>query len=145
MALATLDARACSSSSRSEQQIIEQAVPGTEVRSLALPFGAMPANERSRHAAAGTASPTARTRVMLVGANPAPSPFSATFDPANVPRIRSAQKPWRGGQENYAFDYWIGQLGAPRTCPTATRRRSASRSRTQARLAERFRSKANPY
>jgi hypothetical protein len=27
--------------------------------------------------------------VMLVGSNPAPSPFAASFDPAGIPRMRS--------------------------------------------------------
>jgi peptidoglycan/xylan/chitin deacetylase (PgdA/CDA1 family) len=108
--LSSLDDEGVQKELADEAQAIEAAVPGYTIRTMALPYGAMPSNESlavSGSSGAGSYGPYA---VMLVGANPAPSPFASDFDPAQVPRIRTAQLPWRNVQENYAFDYWLTQL-----------------------------------
>jgi hypothetical protein len=44
--------------------------------------------------------------VLLVGANPAPSPFSNEFDPGAIPRIRTSHAGW-DGTEDFAFSDWM--------------------------------------
>ena len=65
-------------------------VPGYEVRSLALPYGARPSP--AELAVEGTYDGTDyhHEAVLLVGANPAPSPFSENFD-TFLPRIRASE------------------------------------------------------
>ncbi len=65
-------------------------VPGYKVRSLALPYGAMPSEEEL--AVKGVYQDTAyhHEAVLLVGWHPAPSPFSADFD-IFLPRIRASE------------------------------------------------------
>ncbi|WP_009943011.1 polysaccharide deacetylase family protein [Saccharopolyspora erythraea] len=92
------------------QRVITDAVPGLVVRSLALPLGVHPDDEKL--AADGSADGVTyhHDSVMLVGSNPAPSPWSADFDPANIPRVRS-QGP--GGQEaGYGSTAWLDKLAA---------------------------------
>jgi hypothetical protein len=72
---------------------------------MALPFGINPSP--SSLAVSGSYGGTSYGPygVMLVGANPSPSPFSADFDSAAIPRIRSAHLPWSNKQD-YEWDYW---------------------------------------
>jgi peptidoglycan/xylan/chitin deacetylase (PgdA/CDA1 family) len=93
-----------------EAKAIESAVPGYTIRTMALPYGAMPNNHSLAVSGSSGGESYGPYAVMLVGANPAPSPFATDFDPAMVPRIRTAQFPWRNVQENYAFDYWLTEL-----------------------------------
>ncbi|WP_433869378.1 polysaccharide deacetylase family protein [Saccharopolyspora sp. CA-218241] len=92
------------------QRIITDAVPGLAVRSLALPLGARP--DDPALAVAGAAEGTAyrHDSVMLVGSNPAPSPWAADFDPAAVPRIRS-QGP-TGPEAEFGSTAWLDELAA---------------------------------
>ncbi|MFC7343784.1 polysaccharide deacetylase family protein [Saccharopolyspora griseoalba] len=92
------------------QRIINEALPGVPVDSLALPLGAHPDDEAL--AADGSADGTTyhHSSVMLVGSNPAPSPFTADFDPTAVPRIRS-QGPTGEGAD-YGSTKWLDELAA---------------------------------
>ncbi|MEU4311376.1 polysaccharide deacetylase family protein [Nocardia sp. NPDC024068] len=85
---------------------IGTAAPGVPVRTLALPLGMAP--EDPALARAGTAGGTSYRfdAVMLVGANPAPSPFGAG-DQGAVPRIRSGL-----GAVPFDSAYWLDQLAA---------------------------------
>jgi peptidoglycan/xylan/chitin deacetylase (PgdA/CDA1 family) len=87
--LAQLDGAGVQQEIAQEHRAIEQAVPGYRVSTLALPFGVAP--EDPKFALRGMSGGTAYDYrcVLLVGAEPSPSPFAATFDPLNVPRIRS--------------------------------------------------------
>lgn len=92
------------------QRVITGAVPGTPVRSLALPLGRHPDPEGI--AVDGSADGTTyhHDSVMLVGSNPAPSPWSADFDRTSVPRVRS-QGP--GGEDApYGSTAWLDKLAA---------------------------------
>jgi peptidoglycan/xylan/chitin deacetylase (PgdA/CDA1 family) len=91
-------------------RVILDAVPGYRIRSLALPLGSMP--ERAELAVRGRSGgqrygPYA---VFLVGANPAPSPYSRDFDRTEIPRIRSSHMPWSSAEE-YTFADWMRKLG----------------------------------
>ncbi len=69
----------------------QEYLPGYTVRSLALPFGERPAE--MSYIIEGSYEGTAYRNegILLVGANPAPSPFSTTFNPAALPRVRASE------------------------------------------------------
>ncbi len=66
-------------------------LPGYQVRSLALPYGEYP--EDMDYIIAGTWEGISyyNEAILLVGANPAPSPFSNDFDPSRLPRVRASE------------------------------------------------------
>ncbi|WP_267243227.1 polysaccharide deacetylase family protein [Streptomyces sp. PR69] len=72
------------------QKAIADAAPGIRVVSMGLPFGIQP--DPARLALAGSHDGVSYRHhgAYLVGANPAPSPYAASFDPVGIPRIRSA-------------------------------------------------------
>ncbi|MEU4746245.1 polysaccharide deacetylase family protein, partial [Actinosynnema sp. NPDC023658] len=92
------------------QREIQQAVPNYRVTSLALPFGAVPANGALALRGASGGMSYEYVCVLMVGAGPAPSPFAAEFDPASTPRIRS-QDP-SGEDARYGSTVWLDQLAA---------------------------------
>ena len=122
-------------------------MPGYKIRTMALPFGINPSP--SSLAVSGSYGSTSYGPygVMLVGANPSPSPFSGDFDPAAIPRIRSAHLPWKCTQD-YEWDDWQCQLeknpgavyvsdGDPATISFPKSEESS--------LSSKFRSRAKPY
>ncbi len=66
-------------------------LPGYNVRSLALPYGERP--EEMSYILEDNFEGTAYRNdgVLLVGANPAPSPFSLDYDPGALPRVRASE------------------------------------------------------
>ncbi|MCD0480919.1 polysaccharide deacetylase family protein [Streptacidiphilus sp. ASG 303] len=89
---------------------IRQLAPGARVVSFALPFGSMP--EQAALAVRGSSQGVSYQHrgVYLVGANPAPSPFSASFDAAAIPRIRSEGA--NGQEAEYGSTAWLDRLAA---------------------------------
>ncbi|MBA2462079.1 MAG: polysaccharide deacetylase family protein, partial [Actinobacteria bacterium] len=90
-------------------EVIEQAVPGYEIESLSLPLGATPRNSKLAVRGTWKGRSYGPYAVMLVGANPAPSPFSRAFRPEAIPRIRTSHASWNG-EADYAFAYWFREL-----------------------------------
>ncbi|MFI9063698.1 polysaccharide deacetylase family protein [Streptomyces sp. NPDC053429] len=88
------------------QQAIEKAAPGTQVTSLALPFGAMP--QPAEVASRGTGY--RYDGVYLVGANPSFSPFAKAFTPGAIPRIRSAGP--KDEDAEFGSSRWLDKLAA---------------------------------
>lgn len=74
------------------QKHTEKYVPGYMVRSLALPYGASP-RDHAELLLEGSYEGTSYVNdaVLLVGANPAPSPFHVNFNPARLPRVRASE------------------------------------------------------
>jgi peptidoglycan/xylan/chitin deacetylase (PgdA/CDA1 family) len=91
-----------------EQAMIQSALPGSPVQTLALPFGAEP--RTAGLALKGNSGTIAYDHrgVFLVGSNPAPSPFAPTFTPGAVPRIRSA--PGTGQDAEFGSTVWLDKL-----------------------------------
>jgi peptidoglycan/xylan/chitin deacetylase (PgdA/CDA1 family) len=89
-----------------EDRAIRQAVPGATPSTLAYPFGARPDDPNLALKGPGYAYRGA----FLVGANPAPSPHSADFDPAAIPRIRSQAA--TGEDARYCSTVWLDTLAA---------------------------------
>jgi peptidoglycan/xylan/chitin deacetylase (PgdA/CDA1 family) len=89
--------------------LIEDVLPGYDIRSLALPLGSMPHEAKLAVQGRWRGQTYGPYAVLLVGANPAPSPFAKTFDPLAIPRIRSSHAGWNG-EEDFAFRYWMRQF-----------------------------------
>ncbi|WP_410645846.1 polysaccharide deacetylase family protein [Amycolatopsis sp. lyj-346] len=90
-----------------EDALIRQAVPGYQPKTLALPYGSRP-----RRAGLALQGPGyAYGGALLVGAGPAPSPCSAGFDPASIPRIRSQSA---GTEAEYGSSHWLDELASSR-------------------------------
>jgi peptidoglycan/xylan/chitin deacetylase (PgdA/CDA1 family) len=85
---------------------IREAVPGWQPTTMALPFGAQPSDADLALRGPGYDY----TGVLLVGANPAPSPFSAEFEPNSIPRIRS--QGYEGKGADYGSSVWLDELAA---------------------------------
>jgi peptidoglycan/xylan/chitin deacetylase (PgdA/CDA1 family) len=93
-----------------QDQAIRGAVPGFSPATLAFPFGATPDDPGlALHGVAGPAEYRYRG-AFLVGANPAPSPYAADFDPAAIPRIRSQDA--TGQDAGYCSTVWLDKLAA---------------------------------
>ncbi|WP_433271631.1 polysaccharide deacetylase family protein [Actinosynnema sp. CS-041913] len=92
------------------QREIHQAVPNYTVTSLALPFGAVPGTSALAMRGAADGMSYDYACVLLVGSNPAPSPFAADFDPLSTPRIRSQDA--SGDEARYGSAVWLDQLAA---------------------------------
>jgi peptidoglycan/xylan/chitin deacetylase (PgdA/CDA1 family) len=69
----------------------QEYLPGYPVRSLALPYGSHP--DDMSHIIAGSYEGTRyhNEGILLVGSNPAPSPFSKSFIASKIPRIRASE------------------------------------------------------
>jgi Putative glycosyl hydrolase domain/Polysaccharide deacetylase len=91
-----------------EDRIIHEYVPTVKITTMALPFGIMPDDPKLALAGSWKGTAYQFDGVMLVGANPAPSPFSTDFDPGMIPRIRSWPTP---DLENGSAD-WLDRLAA---------------------------------
>ena len=70
-------------------QATQQYLPQYSVNTLALPYGALPADDS--YLISGTWDDTTyeNNAILLVGANPSPSPFTKKFNPYRLPRIRA--------------------------------------------------------
>jgi peptidoglycan/xylan/chitin deacetylase (PgdA/CDA1 family) len=87
-----------------EDRIIRGALPGYAPATLALPYGSHPRTKELSLRGQGYDYAAA----LLVGANPAPSPYSPKYDPVSVPRIRS-QGP-DGKDATYGSTVWLDKL-----------------------------------
>ncbi|MTE12513.1 polysaccharide deacetylase family protein [Nocardia sp. CT2-14] len=85
---------------------ITTAAPDAPIHSMALPLGVYPTDHALAASGAWDGTPYTFEAVLLVGANPAPSPVT-TFDPMAIPRVRS-------GRDPVPFDstYWLDWLAA---------------------------------
>jgi peptidoglycan/xylan/chitin deacetylase (PgdA/CDA1 family) len=89
--------------------LIEDVLPGYDIRSLALPLGSMPHEAKLAVQGSWRGRRYGPYALLLVGANPAPSPFTKEFDPLAIPRIRTSHAGWNGEQD-FALRYWKRQL-----------------------------------
>lgn len=71
------------------QAAVRAVLPGYALRSLALPFGTRPRDDRYLRAGGRGAGAYNHLGVLLVGAGPAPSPFDPRLDRTRIPRIRA--------------------------------------------------------
>ncbi|SDP89338.1 Polysaccharide deacetylase [Actinopolyspora xinjiangensis] len=114
----TLDHPTLSRSSASEvrhqiagmRREITEAVPEAEVNTIALPHGVHPDREELARSGEADGVRYRHDAVLLVGARPAPAPFTQRFDPLNVPRIRSQSG--EGESAKFGSTAWLDKLAA---------------------------------
>ncbi|MYW90250.1 polysaccharide deacetylase family protein [Amycolatopsis rubida] len=104
--LRTVSAEAAQDAIRAEAALIQKAVPGYVPSTLALPYGSRPLQAGLAQHGDGYSY----TGVLLVGAGPAPSPYSRRFDPGSIPRIRSQST---GRDAGYGSAHWLDELASP--------------------------------
>ena len=92
------------------QRLVHDAVPGAAVRTIALPFGVWSKDRGLTHTGSYDGESYTNEGILLVGANPSPSPFSAKFDPLQIPRIRSTS--YGNGKIPMTTTYWLDYLKA---------------------------------
>ena len=92
------------------QRLVAGAAPEARLDTMALPFGVAPHPYRLAERGSWQGTAYAFDIVLLVGANPSPSPFSAAFDPHAVPRIRGTS--YQGGRTPLTGTYWLDYLDA---------------------------------
>jgi peptidoglycan/xylan/chitin deacetylase (PgdA/CDA1 family) len=121
--------------------LIQRAVPGVEVTTLALPLGIHPVNKAL--AAKGRSGGTSYDfkGVLLVGAGPAPSPFSAKFKPLAIPRLLSGHDK----NEYFAATYWLNRIGTTRYISDGDPEHVSFPKAAAPKLSPRFASIARPY
>jgi peptidoglycan/xylan/chitin deacetylase (PgdA/CDA1 family) len=118
--------------------VITRDAPGTQVTTMALPFGTHPRNRVLAHHGGGYDF----HGVLLVGSNPAPSPYSKRFDPLALPRIRSGL---RTGDQSFTSTYWLPMLLKTRFVSDGDPATISFPKAESARLAPRFAAQARPY
>jgi peptidoglycan/xylan/chitin deacetylase (PgdA/CDA1 family) len=89
--------------------VIRQYLPGYRVRTLSLPLGALPLNAQLAVRGIWEGKSYGPYAVLLVGANPAPSPYAKSFDAAAIPRIRTSHAGWNG-EADFSFSYWMTEF-----------------------------------
>ncbi|MEX2324115.1 MAG: polysaccharide deacetylase family protein [Nitriliruptoraceae bacterium] len=90
-------------------QHVEQAI-GIGPRTLALPFGVWPDDRDVVRSGTYASYTYQHDGIVLVGAGPSPSPFSAAFDPLAIPRIRSQPDYDPDDEPDYGSGYWLWLL-----------------------------------
>ncbi len=81
-----------------------------EVTTMALPLGRWPDPRESAYAGEADGVAYDHEAILLVGADPAPSPFSADFDPLALPRIRSQALDPDDPESQFASEAWLDWL-----------------------------------
>jgi peptidoglycan/xylan/chitin deacetylase (PgdA/CDA1 family) len=94
------------------QHLVESAVPGASVLTMALPFGISPHDHGLSRRGSWHGETYRNEGVLNVGANPSASPFATAFDPMSIPRIRGTS--WNHGKDALTAKYWIAYMKAHR-------------------------------
>jgi peptidoglycan/xylan/chitin deacetylase (PgdA/CDA1 family) len=146
--LASLDAAGVQDELATNVAEVRALAGDAEVATLSLPLGVFPEDRSLVAQGSSSAGSYVNEGVLLVGSNPAPSPFAAEFDPLAIPRIRSSPN-WDGGEPDFGSRFWLEQLERG-----ATYRRYVSDGDPETisfpadragELHERFADRANPY
>ncbi len=88
------------------KRIIQGAIPGLQVRTMALPLGSYPKNTALAVSGSWGGESYHNEAVFLSGAEATPSPFSKSFNPANLPRIAALHDP----SVKFGADWWLTLL-----------------------------------
>jgi peptidoglycan/xylan/chitin deacetylase (PgdA/CDA1 family) len=123
-----------------QDRYLDTLVPGYPVTTLALPYGIMPKRAELAHRGSASGVSYDYRGVMLVGANPAPSPFAANWDPFNIPRIRS----W-SGRIDFDEHYWLPRLEQTRYVSDGDPSRISYPRSDQTPVAKPVAARAHPY
>lgn len=126
-------------------QVVTSVVEDAEVGTLSLPLGQFPDNESLALRGEWEGTSYEHEGVLLVGYDPAPSPFDADFDPAAIPRIQTHPDP---GYE-FGSAWWLEALedgkNVRRYVSDGDRERISFPEEVDNELAEEHAERANPY
>jgi peptidoglycan/xylan/chitin deacetylase (PgdA/CDA1 family) len=145
--LNTLDDRSVQRELVEGARVITGAVPDYRIRTMALPLGALPQTRSLALRGSWHGQSYRFAAAFLAGAEPAPSPFSTTFDPTAVPRIRTSHLPWNG-ERDFCAEFWLHELKQNpdiRYVSDGDPTRITFPSSDRKYLAARFRPLADPY
>jgi peptidoglycan/xylan/chitin deacetylase (PgdA/CDA1 family) len=92
------------------QRLVLAAATKARLDTMALPFGVAPRPYRLAEKGSWQGDAYGFDIVLLVGANPSPSPYAAAFDQHGVPRIRGTS--YLGGRTPLTGTYWLDLLEA---------------------------------
>jgi len=88
--------------------MVTAAVPGVAPRTLALPLGVEPSHPSLVRAGTWRGTSYTNEAVLLVGAEPAHSPFHRDWKAGAVPRIRSSS--YHGGRAEFLSSWWLDRI-----------------------------------
>jgi len=88
--------------------MVSAAAPGAAARTVALPLGVEPSHPALVRRGSWHGTAYQNEAVLLVGANPAHSPYHRDWLPDAVPRIRSAS--FHGGRGEFEAKWWLDQI-----------------------------------
>jgi peptidoglycan/xylan/chitin deacetylase (PgdA/CDA1 family) len=146
LALSQLDATAVQRQLVLGNRLLTDRLPGYRAETMALPLGTLP------HPAALAVHGTWKGEsyrfagVFLAGGEPAPSPFSAKWNPGEIPRILTNPH-WRGARD-FTWGMWLDLLERNPGLRYVSDGDPATISFPHARegdLAARYRARARPY
>jgi hypothetical protein len=124
-------------------QDIQKALPGFKITTMALPFGVFPVDRALASQGTYNGQSYNLSGVMLVGANPAPSPFAKSFNPLKIARVRS-DSPTVELNSDYYFPIWKKNPSVLYTSDGDPNKISFPASKA-ALLNSNYQSQANPY
>jgi len=90
--------------------MVDTAVPGLQPRTMALPLGVEPSAPALVRAGRWGHTSYRNEAVLLVGAEPAHSPWHKSWNPSAVPRIRSSS--YGGGKGEFLSTWWLDRIRA---------------------------------
>ena len=122
-------------------EVIKRAAPDHQVVTMALPLGQHPDNKALAHRGRFGATSYDFKGVMLVGAGPAPSPYSVKFKPLAIPRLLSGHDK----SEPFAATYWLNRIRTTRYVSDGDPDHLSFPKASAAKLAPKFASMARPY
>ncbi|WP_165492301.1 polysaccharide deacetylase family protein [Egibacter rhizosphaerae] len=88
---------------------IREVVPGGDVATMSLPLGVWPEERELARTGAHDGIEYEHEGILLVGSDPAPSPFAEDFDPLGIPRIL-AQRGADGPDASFMSEHWLEWL-----------------------------------
>ena len=124
---------------------IKAAAPDAVVNTISLPFGIGPANKALLRGGSYEGKSYKVDGALLVGSNPAKSPFNADFDPYAIARIRSGPKSRPVETDS---TYWLDLLDKGRWTPFTSDGdpdKISYPSTSSVKIGEKWADKANPY
>ena len=121
--------------------VIRRAVPGAQVTTMSLPLGRHPEPKSLAYEGSSGGTAYAFRGVMLVGAGPAPSPYSRKFRPLAVPRLLSGHDK----SQPFAATYWLNRMRTTRYVSDGDPAHVSFPKASADRLAPSFASTARPY
>jgi peptidoglycan/xylan/chitin deacetylase (PgdA/CDA1 family) len=128
------------------KRVITRVLPDAPVRTMALPLGVIPRPASLAVQGRWDGESYQHDGIFLIGAEPAPSPWSRAWRPRAIPRIRTSAEP--PSSVDFGSTYWLDLLRrnpGRRYVSDGDPKRLSFPRRLAPQLRPRFRARANPY